>query len=380
MTTGTWPAADERLARRYRRLLLAYSGGYRRRHGTEMITTMLEMAEPGRTRPSAGEAWHLIASGVRQRFRLPSGRPFGWVAAVLVTLVPGLFGAAAGSWLGQRTFTGLPSRAGALKLMNAAVPDPMAGAGFIHPHSWSGRADALVITVIPSAPGPDGTPAWTVEQARTGLTAAGWTITEFTIHPLRSSVTYTPDQGSGPAGKTRWFASREATLTAERDGLILQGTATDFIADESGEAFDGGINGVLYAGRSAAYLPLTVAGGLLGALAGWLLTAALAYRFRALPPASGRLAATFAGVAAAISAPAVWAIIVNAVMLGEHLTDTGPVYTLHAALLPGSHLDGVAAWLVPGCAIAAAAAAAIAVGILVLAAERTEPPGATQPT
>jgi len=36
--------SEDRLVWHYRRLLLAYSGRYRRRHGIEMITTMLEMA------------------------------------------------------------------------------------------------------------------------------------------------------------------------------------------------------------------------------------------------------------------------------------------------------------------------------------------------
>ncbi|MBM2620540.1 hypothetical protein JIG36_34070 [Actinoplanes sp. LDG1-06] len=180
MSDGTWPTADERLVRRYRRLLLAYSRRYRRAHGTEMITTMLEMAGPGRSRPSAGESWHLVVSGVRQRFRLPSGRPFAVIAAGLVTLVLGLFGAAAGSRLGEN---GLPS-----------------------------RADAL------------------------------------------------------------------------------------------------------------------------------------------------------------------------ALMFGQHLGYDGPVYSLHSALRPGSHLDGVAPWLIPVCAVAAVAAGAVAAGIVVLGAGPEEPPGAAQPT
>ena len=371
MSAGTWPDADERLVRRYRRLLLAYSGRYRRLHGTEMITTILEMAEPTRSRPSAGEAWHLIGSGVRQRFRLPSGRPLTLIAAVLVTIVLGVFGAAAGSWLVQSASAGLPSRPDALKLLNAAVTDPMAS--FIHRLSGTGRADSLSFSVSPRAQRPN----WTVEDARTGLTAAGWTITEFTVHPSQASITCTTDAASG---ESCTFESPTATLTAERDGLILRGTATDFLADKSGEAWVGGVDGELFTERGAAYLPLTVAGGLLGALAGWLLTAALAYRIRSLPPASGRLAAAFTGGAVTIAAPPVWAIIVNAVMLGEHLTYNGPVYALHTALRPGSHLDGIAAWLIPTCTIAAAVAATIAVGILVLGAGREEPPSATQPT
>ncbi|MCM4076504.1 hypothetical protein [Paractinoplanes hotanensis] len=371
MSAGDWPAADERLVRHYRRLLLAYSGRYRRLHGTEMITTMLEMADPARSRPSAGEAWHLIRSGIRQRFRLPSGRPSTVIGAVLVTMVLGMFGAAAGSRLGESTSAGLPSQPDARKLVNATVTDPMAS--FVYRAGEPGRADSLSFSVSPGAQQPN----WTVEDARTGLTAAGWTITEFTVHPSRALITCSKNVD---AGETCTFESPTATLTAERDGLVLRGTATDYLANKSGGAWAGGVSGTLFAARGAAYLPLTLAGGLLGALTGWLLTAALAYRIRSLSSGAGRLAAAFTGVALTVAVPPVWAIVVNAVMLGEHLTDNGPVYTLHAALRPGAHLDGAAAWVIPACAIAAAAAAAIAVGILVLGADREESPSATQPT
>jgi hypothetical protein len=293
------------------------------------------------------------------------------IAAVLLTLALGVFGSAAGSWLGESASAGLPSRTDAQQLLNAAVPDP--AATFINRVSASGRADMLAFSVLPGAQRPN----WTVEEARTGLTAAGWAITEFTVHPSPASITCTTDATSQ---ETCTFTSTTATVTAERDGLILRGTATDFLADKSGDAWTGGVEGELFAARGTAYLPLIITGGLLGALAGWLLTAALAYRMRCLPPGSGRLAVAFTGVTATIAVPAVWAVIVNAVMLGEHLTDNGPVYTLHAALLPGSHLDGVAAWLIPGCTIAAAAAAAITVGILVRGVVREQPSGATQPT
>jgi hypothetical protein len=371
VSAAPWPAADERLVRHYRRLLLAYSGRYRRLHGAEMLTTILEMAEPTRSRPSAGEAWHLIGSGVRQRFRLPSGRPLTSITAVLVTLVLGVLGAAAGSRLGESVSTGLPAQPEALELVNPAVTDPMASS--VARFRWSGRADSLLFDVSPKAQ----QPGWTVEDARTGLTAAGWTVTEFTVHPRQASITCTTDL---TYGETCTFESTTATVTAQRDGLILHGTATDFLANQAGDGWIGGLGGTLFAERNGAYLPLVVAGGLLGALAGWLLTAALAYRIRSLPPGSARLAAAFTGVAVTTAAPPVWAIIVNAVMLGQHLTYNGPVYTLHAALRPGSHLDGVPAWLIPACTLAAAVAAVIAVGILVLSDDQEDLPGAAQPT
>jgi hypothetical protein len=374
VTAEIWPAADERLVRGYRRLLLAYSGHYRRRHGTEMITTMLEMAEPGRSRPSAGEAWHLIHSGVRQRFRLPSGRPLAVAAAVLATLVLGAFGAAAGSWAGQGTFAGLPGRDGALALLNAAVTDPVADSGVVRRDSLPGRADSLTVGSSPREQHPDVT-TWTAEEARDGLAAAGWSITGFTIHPGRAPVCVTGDE----TDRSCVYESRYADLTAGRDGLVLHGRASDALGGEPGTVFVGGVDGIVFAERTAAYLPLTVAGGLLGALAGWLLTATFAYRIRSVPPGSGQLAAASAGVAVAASVAPVWAISLNAVLLGKHLSDTGPVYTLHSMLLPGSHPDGTPPWLMPALTLAALTAAAIAVTVLLTRSDPNEPHGAVRP-
>src|ERR1700712_2359521 len=82
---------------RYQRLLWAYPRAYRSRHGAEMVTTLLEMAEAGGGR---GQAAHLVLCGLRQRFRLPAGRPLAWLGAVLAAVVLGAFGAAGGTWLG----------------------------------------------------------------------------------------------------------------------------------------------------------------------------------------------------------------------------------------------------------------------------------------
>src|ERR1044071_3886966 len=69
------------------------------------------MADHGQTRPTAADAWHLIGSGLRQRFRL-TARPLVWLAAGVITLVGGGRGggpgAGAGSWAAEQTFTELP--------------------------------------------------------------------------------------------------------------------------------------------------------------------------------------------------------------------------------------------------------------------------------
>ncbi|MFI7648803.1 hypothetical protein ACIBTZ_22375 [Micromonospora sp. NPDC049460] len=74
----------------YRRLLRAYPGFYRRERGLEILTTLLDAAEPGQVRPSRGEAAHLLVNGLRYRFvpptwtgRLAAGLVAIWAAVVL---------------------------------------------------------------------------------------------------------------------------------------------------------------------------------------------------------------------------------------------------------------------------------------------------------
>jgi DNA-directed RNA polymerase specialized sigma24 family protein len=55
------------LARRYRRLLLAYPDSYRRQRGEELLGTLLDAARPGQRRPTTADATDLVLGGLRQR-------------------------------------------------------------------------------------------------------------------------------------------------------------------------------------------------------------------------------------------------------------------------------------------------------------------------
>jgi hypothetical protein len=68
----------------YRRLLWAYPRFYRRERGLEILTTLMDAAGPGQTRPSRDEARWLLLTGLRYRL-VPPGRIAGVVAG-LVTL------------------------------------------------------------------------------------------------------------------------------------------------------------------------------------------------------------------------------------------------------------------------------------------------------
>jgi hypothetical protein len=73
------------LARSYRRLLRSYPGWHRRERGLEMLTTLLDAAEPGQRRASRHDAADIVLNGLRCRLRLPRGIGFR-VAATLAAL------------------------------------------------------------------------------------------------------------------------------------------------------------------------------------------------------------------------------------------------------------------------------------------------------
>jgi hypothetical protein len=82
------------LARRYRRLLVAYPRAYRTRRGDELVATLLDVAEPGRRVPRLGDSVDLIASGLRRRLGTASIAGFdaglGIAAPVALALAAGI--------------------------------------------------------------------------------------------------------------------------------------------------------------------------------------------------------------------------------------------------------------------------------------------------
>lgn len=72
------------LERRYGRLLRLYPSAYRRERGDEVLTTLLETAEPGTVRPTARETLALVLGALRAHagtnVRLTPGQT--WMSAV----------------------------------------------------------------------------------------------------------------------------------------------------------------------------------------------------------------------------------------------------------------------------------------------------------
>ena len=252
---------------RYRRLLWAYPRAYRNHRGTEMVTTLVEMAEAGHGGPGRRQAVHLVLCGLRQRFRLPAGRPLAWVGALLAAVVLGGFGAASGTWLGWQTAASMPSDR-ELRALNAAMTGmPAPAAAYHEPSAMKGP------NVVVRA---DGTSDYSAERVRAALESAGWRITSFHEH----DGAILADIEKGLAEATR-IPTRDVDYAAVKGGLKLVGEGSVIIgAADRSLTVRASYRTEVWPREAAAVRPLTIAGLILGALAGWLLAAAFAYRVR----------------------------------------------------------------------------------------------------
>jgi hypothetical protein len=260
------------LQRHYRRLLFAYPRSYRRRHADEILTTLMEAAEPGQARPTGGDARDLIVGGLRQRFRLPVGRLMA-LAAVLSAIVGGGLGAAAGSAAGWSTVGGRPEGPVVRAIASTAIGDKQEYSWIPHtPHRPSPPANE--VTVVEAFPG------WTPDAARRHLEAAGWQIE--LLDTRRADIEIELADTSAPSAQQSVPADL-TTISATRDGLRMHASALIYRGGPA-EIRDR-MNGHVVAGPVTPPLttPLTVAGLLLGLVGGWLLAGWAGYRLRALP-------------------------------------------------------------------------------------------------
>ncbi|GIF20090.1 hypothetical protein BJ973_002004 [Actinoplanes tereljensis] len=328
------------LENQYRRLLLAYPGRYRRAHGSEIVTTLLEMSGDGQTRPSRSDAWHLFVSGLRQRFRLPA-RPLVWVAAALIVVIGGGFGSAAASWAAEQTFASLPDDTTLMALTHQA-----AGGGDEY-----GSTSSSSPWWTPYVSGVVDRPGWTPEPARQTLAADGWQVGA--IRDL-GGASYDADPVTGAMVQV---PMRGTQFDAVRDGRLMR--VTGYVTADRGT-----ISVMVSPADTGTMRPLTLAGVLLGLIGGWLLAAAGAYRLLGQPgPVRRRVAAVLSALAIAALVVPAFAFYIN---LMRVLAASGDlVNTVHSALnrspywsystpwmllqlTIGGAVLAVAAWLVTG--------------------------------
>jgi MFS family permease len=340
------------LERSYRRLLLAYPGSYRRRHGSEILTTLLEMAGPEQHRPDRAERWHLIAGGLRQRFRLPAGKPVAVLGAVLAALILAGFGAAAGSWAGWRTAADLPSDA-----TIAATVQRLGGAAPGRPAHRAGSP----WTRVQADTDADNADRTTSAQMAAILAAQGWrrvggdesTPANGTLMP---EVSVPPSDGTpiaadGPV-TVRMLYSRIVNV---RDGLRLIAVA-NIIVDPGEKVLDGRVVVSYAAIEPAVVRPLVVAGAVLGGFLGWLLAAAVAQRSR-----RRRLPVLVAGAALLTLFLPAFALYGNAVrVFATSRAADDMSYAVHAAFTPGRYYPYGPGWQVLALSLAGGVLAAAA--------------------
>ncbi|MGH3656919.1 MAG: hypothetical protein ACRDUA_09685 [Micromonosporaceae bacterium] len=249
------------LARRYRRLLLCYPRSYRRERGHELVDTMLAVAPADRTRPTPREAANLICHGLRSRLGRPASRTV--VAfATLTAVVCGLFTAALATRAAWETARPLPGAAEAATVFDAVLPghelprprtDPALFVIFAEPLSLQ-NVDELFIgeggeyqagytgSSVAGALSPADQKR-TLRLARERLRATGWTVEE----PVTD--------GRG-----------DTLLLAQRGDTTIH---IELYSDADAESTY--LAASLYRATPAAVYPAGMAGGLLGALFGWLL-------------------------------------------------------------------------------------------------------------
>jgi len=189
------------LARRYRRLLLAYPRAYRRSRGEELLSALLDAALPERTRPTAQEAADLIRHGLRARLGRPASRTVV-VWAVLSAIISGLFIAGFATRAAWETARPLPKTAEVRTMLAQILPgqeftgieDPQAMFVFNgQPLTWDTANDLLwgdggeyaqsgiggSVNGAPVIPPQD-----TVELAQHNLRAHGWTVYPTMTHNM----------------------------------------------------------------------------------------------------------------------------------------------------------------------------------------------------
>ncbi|MCU7728154.1 hypothetical protein ODJ79_30935 [Actinoplanes sp. KI2] len=302
-----------RLARRYRRWLLAYPRGYRRERGPEILATLLDAAGPDRSRPPAREAALLLRHGLGRRIAETGRRAF--VVAAVAAVLGGLSGIALGSWLAWRSVDPMaPDRTTAIGLARTVLPGPVAERvdyygrhTFWNPYSDNSLHGGTGVRVgrasVSGTVPPDSGYEQLAAAVEARMRANGW-------HDVHTTIDrYGPDTSP----------SAQAEVTGERAGYFasVQVVPGDELNRPTLDA------AVMWA-EPPGHLRDTIAGGLAGALLGALLGLYTAKRMRRHGP----------GVRRAYS----WLCVATLLMLGPACLGNIPTST--GSLLANTNRNG----------------------------------------
>jgi hypothetical protein len=291
---------------------------------------------------------------------LPAGRPLAVVAAALAAIALGALGAAGGTWLGWQTAAAVPS-GNEMRTLTAAMAGGKPSEVALYP--WKTAMNGPAVTTMRATD----RGSYSAERVRSGLISAGWRMTTFTETTGGIVIDMTKDPWvEAPA--------RFLRFTATKDGLSLQGDSMTVVGGA-----EYGVNGQMdlrmdaWAVETGAVRPLTIAGLLLGVLAGWLLTAALAYQLRQSGRAHRRAAAVLGVTAIAAAVVPAFDLYRNLYQVLRYDSSAPSPYIVSGPS------DQLPAGLVPACTVIGLLALATAVLIAVRGARIGPDPTGQEP-
>lgn len=239
---------DGPLARRCHRWLCAYPRSYRRRHGTELVGSLVPVTPPGCAGPPAGEVLALLRAGLRCRLGRPASRVVVPLAAVVAGLVLALPGAVLGKELAWRCAPWPPSERAVLATFQGQGHDVGKPFGY---SADVGDPDVRVNTETVGAPGAERT---RVVSIRDRMRRAGWRVADIeTRDPDDNGFDFTATRPGERAEVEVWqyVPAGRTPRDLPKHTIMFEGRLS----------YDG----------PGTLRPAMVGGGLLGLLIGWLL-------------------------------------------------------------------------------------------------------------
>lgn len=303
-STADRRSTDDRLSRRYRRLLLAYPRWHRRRHGADMLTTMLDAAadDGGGRAATVRDAATLVLDGLRCRLRV-RGAAARLLAAALAVVGAGVVAAAAGWCVWQVSAAPWPSVDDAVALAAPVVPPepPVSVSRRDTPFGpWLTERDSVLLALL-------GSP-----EQRAGGVRLSYLRPPVVDRAARFDLV--SDRLRADGWRT---SSANGWLVADRDGLRVAVTFAGF--DERADEMIVAVRPT--PPRSAQVLAGT--GAALGALLGWVAAAAAIARCRHGQP-SRRIGAAALATAGALGSLPAGLLNLIATAAPDVLTREGP--------------------------------------------------------